>query len=158
MIFKNSKLRVLWIAFIFAFAVVNCAARGGEKPQDGLETRRIGIAAAAGTVWLDAELARTDKQHAAGLMYRNVLADGKGMLFIFENDEVRSFWMKNTVIPLSIAYILYDGTILEIRDMHPGDLSSVHSSRSVRYALEVPQGWFGRAGVTPGNRLDVSGL
>jgi uncharacterized membrane protein (UPF0127 family) len=91
-------------------------------------------------------------------MFRRELAAGAGMLFIFEDDQVRSFWMKNTFIPLSIAYILYDGTIVDIRDMRPGDLSPVHSSRSARYALEVPQGWFASAGIRPGDRLDLETL
>jgi uncharacterized membrane protein (UPF0127 family) len=69
-----------------------------------------------------------------------------------------SFWMKNTLVPLSIAYIANDGRILEIYDMQPGNLTPVRSSRSARYALEVPQGWFDRVGITPGDRLDVSGL
>jgi uncharacterized membrane protein (UPF0127 family) len=59
--------------------------------------------------------------------------------------------MKNTIIPLSIAFIASDGRIIDIKDMRPNDLNAVKSSRSVRYALEVPQGWFGRAGVKPGD-------
>jgi uncharacterized membrane protein (UPF0127 family) len=89
-------------------------------------------------------------------MFRTVLEDGKGMLFIFDHDEVLSFWMKNTLIPLSIAFITSDGKILEIRDMQPEELRSVASSRMVRYALEVPQGWFDRVGIEAGD--DVSGL
>jgi uncharacterized membrane protein (UPF0127 family) len=61
--------------------------------------------------------------------------------------------MKDTLIPLSIAFITHDGRILEIRDMRPGDLTPIRSSRSVRYALEVPQGWFGRMGIKPGDRV-----
>jgi uncharacterized membrane protein (UPF0127 family) len=88
-------------------------------------------------------------------MYRKSLDDGKGMLFVFDRDESLSFWMKNTLIPLSIAFIASDGRILEIRDMEPESLTPVHSSRSVRYALEVPQGWFDRAGVKPEDRFRV---
>ena len=108
-----------------------------------------------------AEVARTQEERAQGLMHRKKLPDGEGMFFVYERDEVLSFWMKNTLIPLSIAFIASDGRIIEIKDMRPGDLNSVSSSRSVRYALEVPQGWFSRAGVQGGdvvkavNRLDV---
>jgi uncharacterized membrane protein (UPF0127 family) len=63
--------------------------------------------------------------------------------------------MKNTFIPLSIAFIVYDGRIIEIKDMQPGSLNSVLSSRSVRYALETPQGWFSRAGVRSGDVLRI---
>ena len=93
-------------------------------------------------------------------MYREKLADGEGMLFVFDRDEILSFWMKNTLIPLSIAFISYDGKIIDIKDMEPQSLEPVRSSRSVRYALEVPQGWFSRAGFGAGDmvRLDIPGL
>jgi uncharacterized membrane protein (UPF0127 family) len=105
-----------------------------------------------------AEIASSPGQREQGLMNRKELKDGNGMIFIFERDEIMSFWMKNTLVPLSIAYIAQDGRILEIHDMQPGDLTPVRSSRSARYALEVPQGWFDRAGIAPGDRLDVSGF
>jgi uncharacterized membrane protein (UPF0127 family) len=91
-------------------------------------------------------------------MFRTSLAEGRGMLFVFDRDQIMSFWMRNTRIPLSIAYIRSDGGILEIRDMRPLDESLVRSSRSVRYALEVPQGWFDRVGVKAGDRLLLAGI
>jgi uncharacterized membrane protein (UPF0127 family) len=109
-------------------------------------------------VRLRAELARTEAERSRGLMYRESLPDGEGMLFIFDRDQILSFWMKNTLIPLSIAFISYNGEILEIRDMRPGDLNTVRSSRSVRYALEVPQGWFSRAGIGAGDSLLLDGI
>jgi uncharacterized membrane protein (UPF0127 family) len=99
------------------------------------------------------EIARDQAQRTQGLMYRKSLDDGKGMLFIFEKDQVLSFWMKNTAVPLSIAYISSNGKILEIQDMEPFSTRSVHSKRSVRYALEVPLGWFSRAGISTGDSL-----
>jgi uncharacterized membrane protein (UPF0127 family) len=98
-----------------------------------------------------AEIARTQDERSRGLMFRKHVGEGEGMFFVFERDEVLSFWMKNTVIPLSLAFIASDGRIVEIRDLRPNDLNTVKSSRSVRYALEVPQGWFSRAGVQPGD-------
>jgi len=106
-------------------------------------------------VKITVEIARTEQERAQGLMYRKKLPDGEGMIFIFERDEQLSFWMKNTVIPLSIAFIASDGRITEIKDMRPLDLSAVKSSRSVRYALETPQGWFTRAGVKVGDVLEI---
>jgi uncharacterized membrane protein (UPF0127 family) len=88
-------------------------------------------------------------------MHRKKLPDGEGMLFVFERDEMLSFWMKNTLIPLSIAFIASDGRIMEIRNMEPGNLDPVRSSRSVRYALEVPQGWFDRVGLRAEDRLII---
>jgi len=138
--------------FFFLFALSSCS--GLEK----FGKREIAIEGKAGRVVIKAEIALTPAQHAQGLMHRKGLKDGNGMLFVFERDDVLSFWMKNTLIPLSIAYIASDGRILEIHDMTPGNLNPVRSSRSVRYALEVPQGWFEKAGLGPGDRLDTQGL
>lgn len=106
-------------------------------------------------VVVKAEIASTGEERSKGLMYRKKLPDGEGMLFVFERDEVLSFWMKNTLIPLSIAFIASDGKIIDIKDMYPHDENSVVSSRSVRYALEVPMGWFSRAGVRTGDMVIV---
>jgi len=102
-----------------------------------------------------AEIARSDEERNKGLMFRKKLTDGEGMLFVYERDQVLSFWMKNTYVPLSIAFIASDGRIVDIKDMYPHDESSVLSSRSVRYALEVPQGWFSRAGVLHGDIIVI---
>ena len=102
-----------------------------------------------------AEIAITAEERSQGLMHRKKLPDGEGMLFVFERDEVLSFWMKNTLIPLSIAFVASDGRIIDIKDMYPHDENSVVSSRSVRYALEVPQGWFARAGVNEGDVIRI---
>jgi len=146
---------------LFVFIFCSCKAQPDEsrssrngKPQTGLKTAVITINSAGGTVSLEVELARTETERNTGLMYRTKLEDGKGMLFIFEKDNILSFWMKNTLIPLSIAYISYDGTIIDIKNMYPHDISPVHSSRSARYALEVPQGWFAKAGVKAGDKVN----
>jgi len=111
-----------------------------------------------GKVIINAEIARTEEQVKQGLMHRKEIKDGHGMLFVYDYDHVMSFWMKNTLVPLSIAYIATDGRIMEIYDMEPGNLNPVRSSRSARYALEVPQGWFGRAGIEIGDRIDLKGF
>ena len=143
---------ILFPLIIFLTCLLSCAG------QERFEKKEITIQSRAGAVIINAEIARTTAQHQQGLMYRRELKDGYGMLFIFERDEFLSFWMKNTLIPLSIAYIASDGRILEIYDMAPENLNPVRSSRSVRYALEVPQGWFSRAGLGPGDMLDISRL
>ena len=110
-----------------------------------------------GTAQVDAELARTEVERERGLMFRKSLDDGKGMLFIFDKDEQLAFWMKNTLIPLSLAYISTDGKIRQIVDLEPHSLASVQAERSVRYALEVPRGWFDRAGVHIGDLVSLAG-
>jgi uncharacterized protein len=108
-------------------------------------------------VWV--EVADEPAEREQGLMMRRELGEDHGMLFVFERTSQQSFWMHNTLIPLSIAYLGEDGEVLEIRDMFPLDRSAVpSSSAAVRYALEVNQGWFARRGIVPGARFDVAGL
>jgi uncharacterized membrane protein (UPF0127 family) len=143
------------IFFLLFVPILSCGAAGKdgkikfEKSELSIQT------AVSGTVRMEIELARTDKQHAQGLMNRKKLDDGKGMLFVFDRDQIMSFWMKNTIIPLSIAFIASDGRILEIYDMKPLDTSIVRSVRYARYALETPQGWFSRAGITSGDVVQI---
>ena len=99
------------------------------------------------TVSVRAEMARTPAQQSRGFMDRENIPDGTGMLFVFGKDEVLSFWMKDTPHPLSIAYIDSSGRIRDIYDMTPFSLAPVVSTVSVRYALEVPQGWFNRVNI-----------
>lgn len=101
------------------------------------------------------ELAVTPESRARGLMFRKTLPANRGMLFVFETDQKPSFWMKNTFVPLSIAFISKDGTIREIYDMTPGSLRPIESTYEVRFALEVPVGAFKRAGVDVGDRIDL---
>ena len=110
----------------------------------------------AGSARLSVEVARTEGQRALGLMYRDALPDNHGMLFIFDEIAPRSFWMKDTRIPLSIAYMASDGTVLEIHHMEPFSLEPVRSRAAVPLALEVNQGWFERNGVRIGDQFDLS--
>ena len=145
----NSDVRARQRLIIFFLFI--SAAGAGCLPGRLKSVQLQIVRSAAEPVFIDAELARTDKERQQGLMHRKKLADGRGMLFIFDRDQVMAFWMKNTLIPLSIAFIASDGRIIDIKDMQPLDLNTVSSSRSVRYALEVPQGWFDRAGIRPGD-------
>lgn len=102
------------------------------------------------------EVADDAEERQRGLMYRQQVPEGWGMLFVFSRPQPLSFWMKNTHTPLSIAFIEDDGTITNIRKMRPLDTTTRHRSRKpVRYALEVPQGWFREHGVEPGQRVQL---
>jgi uncharacterized membrane protein (UPF0127 family) len=138
--------------FFLFFLVLACTTQ--KLPVTELPIERDGQKITV----VKAEIASTDEERGQGLMFRKNLADGEGMLFVYERDQVLSFWMKNTLIPLSIAFIASDGKIIGIRDMYPHDESSVISNRSVRYALEVPQGWFLRAGVHNGDIVNIDTL
>ena len=87
-------------------------------------------------------------------MYRKELSPDAGMMFIFPENKELSFWMKDTHIPLSIAYINEDGVILNIEDMEPLSLASVPSGGSCKYALEVNQGWFEENGIQAGDQIE----
>jgi uncharacterized membrane protein (UPF0127 family) len=141
----------LFLIFLVFVGQVHCTPSEKKLETAEFTLEKIG----GGRVQIQVEIARTEAERSRGLMYRTSLPDGKGMLFVFERDQILSFWMKDTLIPLSIAFISYDGRILEMYDMLPRDLSPIHSSRSVRYALEVPRGWFERAGIQAGDRLNL---
>lgn len=120
--------------------------------QDAAQ-RLASIALNAGMHNIRAELAQTDAQRAIGLMHRREMAPHDGMLFVFDQPAVQCFWMKNTLLPLSIAFLADDGTVVNIADMKPQSLDSHCSSQPVRYALEMNQGWFAKRGVKPGFKL-----
>lgn len=138
-------------------SLLSCAGSGRDpqgiptSPNPVLQRATLTI----GPATISAELATTPDQRERGLMFRRSVADGTGMLFVFPNDQTLSFWMKNTFVPLSIAWIGSDGVIKGIADMEAQSLAPVGSERSVRYALEVPQGWFGRAGVKVGDSVSI---
>lgn len=104
-------------------------------------------------------LAVTDLEKARGLMGTAQLPEGEGMAFLYEREQRTSFWMKDTPLDLDIAFISSSGVILEVRNMRALDLTTVESrSDEVRLAIEMPSGWFGRAGVKPGDSVDLAAL
>lgn len=133
------------VLLLVAFAL--CGARA--DPQFERTTLRVGDAVFA------VELAMTPAQRQQGLMFREILPLFSGMLFLFPEDQVLGFWMKNTMIPLSIAFIDAGGTIVSIQAMEPFSLEPVSSGVPVRYALEVNRGVFDRLGIRPGDRVDL---
>jgi uncharacterized protein len=101
-----------------------------------------------------AEVASTPDTRATGLMNRFSLKPDSGMLFVFERPEPQAFWMKNTFIPLSIAFIGADGRILNIEDMAPQDESNHWSRGAGLFALEMRKGWFAERGIQAGDRVE----
>lgn len=99
------------------------------------------------------EIAKTDTEKSFGFMNRKHIPDDTGMIFVYEKDQRLSFWMKNTPTPLSLAYIDKTGVIRDIFDMEPYSLKDITSTVSVRYALEVPQGWFEKKNIKIGCKL-----
>jgi uncharacterized membrane protein (UPF0127 family) len=137
-------------AAFFILLLSACQQKGAESAF-GLRTADLRISTAP----LTAEIADTPQASENGLMFRDSLPEDRGMLFVFEPPKKATFWMRNTKVPLSIAFIDSAGTILEIKPMYPMDESIVPSrSDQVAYALEVNQGWFERHKISAGAKID----
>ncbi len=121
-----------------------------------LQLPRVSIT--AGMHVIQAQVASTPEQRTIGLMFRTEMPTNEGMLFVFERPTGQCFWMKNTLIPLTAAFIADDGTIVNLADMQPKTLDSHCSTAPVRYVLEMNQGWFAKRGITDGSRLKAPGL
>jgi uncharacterized membrane protein (UPF0127 family) len=130
-------------------ALCSAVASSQEAPQTNLPVVQLN----AGMHNVRAQVARTPDQRSTGLMHRKEMPQHEGMLFVFEQPSVQCFWMKNTLLPLSIAFVADDGTVVNVHDMQPQVLDSHCSDKPVRYALEMNQGWFAKRGVKPGFKL-----
>jgi uncharacterized protein len=120
-----------------------------EGPQ--LNLNRIKIS--AGMHQIDTQLAMNPEQRQIGLMNRPSMPTHEGMLFVFDDPGVQCFWMKNTLLPLTAAFVDDDGTIVNLEDMKPQTLGSHCSKKPVRYVLEMNQGWFAKRGIKAGMKL-----
>jgi uncharacterized membrane protein (UPF0127 family) len=139
------------LAFCWALVFVGCQPKAAQTTPFGLRIAELKIS----NVPITVEVADTPQASENGLMFRDSLPEDHGMLFIFDQPRKASFWMRNTKIPLSIAYADSDGKILEIKSMNPLDETVVPSrSDEVDYALEVNQGWFARHGIASGAKID----
>ncbi|MDD2547553.1 MAG: DUF192 domain-containing protein [Burkholderiaceae bacterium] len=125
------------------------AAQAQEGPQ--MQLRRVELS--AGMHRIDAQVALTPQERQIGLMHRKDMPAQEGMLFVFEQPATQCFWMKNTLLPLTAAFVADDGTIVNLADMKPQSLDSHCSSKPVRYVLEMNQGWFGKKGLKAGTKL-----
>jgi uncharacterized membrane protein (UPF0127 family) len=130
-------------------AALAAAAAFAQEPQMNLQRVRI----AAGMHQIDAQLAATPDQRATGLMWRREMPQHEGMLFAFDAPAIQCFWMKNTLLPLSAAFVADDGTIVNVVEMKPQTLDSHCSTQPVRYVLEMNQGWFDARGIAEGRRI-----
>lgn len=135
---KNTLKKSLLVLTIIAGILSSACSKTKKLPViDVTITRSDGS-----QIKVKAEVAEKEEERNHGFMERKNIPDGTGMLFVFEKEQILSFWMKNTPHPLSIAYIDNRGKIRNIYDMTPFSLTPIKSTSSVRYALEVPQGWF----------------
>ena len=139
---------LVWVA-LFLFHPLPCPAQSGPQPSLPAIELRIG------TKKITAEVADETHERAAGLMFRKSLASDSGMLFVMDDSGPVGFWMKNTEVPLTIAYIDAAGLIKELHDLQPRVEKPVPSRfPNIAYALEMPQGWFSKNNIWPGERID----
>lgn len=125
----------------------NAIAQGA--PQMNLPRVKL----SAGMHLIDAQVAQTPEQRQVGLMFREEMPPTEGMLFVFEQASKQCFWMKNTLLPLTAAFVADDGTIVNLADMKPQTTDSHCSEKPVRYVLEMNVGWFAKKGIRAGSKL-----
>ena len=150
---RQFLLRSLALTLTLSWVLLSaaCQPKAADSSPFGLRIAELKIS----NVPLTVEIADTPQASENGLMFRDSLPEDRGMLFLFEQPKKASFWMRNTKIPLSIAYIDSTEKILEIKSMSPLDETVVPSSSDqVAYALEVNQGWFVRHGISSGAKID----
>ena len=135
-----------FLVLVSAFFSVTVAAQ--EVPQ-----KLPAITMNAGMHIIQAELAQTPDQRSMGLMYRKTMGTSEGMLFAFEQPATQCFWMKNTMLPLDIAFVAADGTVVNIDGMKPQTLESHCSTQPVPFVLEMNAGWFAKRGIKAGFKL-----
>jgi uncharacterized protein len=137
--------RVLLTTVLAASSALSAAQDGPQK----LPALRLN----AGMHLIQAELAQTPDQRSTGLMFRKAMGANEGMLFVFEQASEQCFWMKNTLLPLSIAFLADDGSVVNLDDMKPLTLDGHCSKQPVRFVLEMNDGWFARRGIKAGSKI-----
>ena len=135
--------------FFSAFLLAQLPAWAQDAPQLNLERIKL----TSGVHRMDVQVAATPEQRQTGLMFRKDMPQHEGMIFVFDQPAQQCFWMKNTLIPLSAAFVLDDGTIANIENMQPLVLEGHCSSQPVRYVLEMNKGWFAKKGIKAGSKL-----
>ncbi|RYX98228.1 MAG: DUF192 domain-containing protein [Comamonadaceae bacterium] len=136
-----------------AVAGLGLMASGIASAQDSpqLDLQRVKLS--AGMHQIDAQVALTPEQRQTGLMHRKDMPQHEGMLFVFSQPTQQCFWMKNTLLPLTAAFVADDGTIVNLEDMKPQTTDPHCSTKPVRFVLEMNQGWFAKKGIKAGTKL-----
>ena len=143
----NKTLAPLAAAGLLSLVACGAGAQNARVPT---------IQLSAGMHLIQAEVAQTDAQRQQGLMFREKMANNHGMVFVFDQVTSQCMWMKNTPLPLSVAFIDAEGKIVNIEDMQPKTLDSHCSAKPVKYALEMNLGWFKAKNIKPG--MTIGGL
>lgn len=137
---------------LLGLGVALMAQAQAQQPQLNLPRTRL----SAGMHMMDVQLAQTPQERQIGLMFRRDMPQHEGMLFVFEQAATQCFWMRNTLIALTAAFVADDGTIVNLADMKPLTEDSHCSAKPVRFVLEMNQGWFAKRNIQAGYRLTGS--
>ncbi|HXE21545.1 MAG TPA: DUF192 domain-containing protein [Rhodoferax sp.] len=143
------SLRSVFLSVLVASLSLWVGAANAGSPQ--LELPRTKLT--ADMYQIDVQLAKTSVQQEYGLMFRKQMPQQEGMLFVFDTPSTQCFWMKNTLLPLTAAFIADDGTIVNLADMAPQTTNPHCSAKPVRFVLEMNQGWFAKRSIKAGFRL-----
>jgi uncharacterized protein len=133
------------IALACLIARLPSLAQGDRLPTIGLSL--------GGAYRVQAEVARTMEQKAKGLMFREHLGDNEGMLFVYDQPDLHAMWMKNTLIPLSVAFIDEKGVIINVEEMQPQTLDAHAAKKPAKFSLEMNGGWFSKRKIGPGAKI-----
>lgn len=143
--------RQMSLAVMAGLAAATVCAQGVALPNTPQTLPTVSLT--AGMHLIKAEVAQTSREHAIGLMWRTSMGTNEGMIFAFPQAGKQCFWMKNTLIPLSIAFVADDGRIVNLDEMQPQTEASHCSNEPVRFVLEMNKGWFTKRGIKAGDRL-----
>ena len=147
---KHFRLLLGVLDMLFSAALVlPLPVKAQDAPQMNLQRTKI----AAGIHQIDAQVALSPEQLQIGLMFRKEMPQHEGMIFVFEEPSKQCFWMKNTLLPLTAAFVADDGTIINLEDMKPQTETPHCSVKPVRYVLEMNKGWFAKKGIQAGSKL-----
>jgi len=152
-------MKITWLVIPLIF-LVNCQNENTNSLPPGALGPLRTVQFELGGETVEIEVAITAAEQRQGLMYRESMPDNHGMLFVYDTPQYLSFWMKNTNIPLSIAFIREDGVISNIEKMEPyqgplDPLDHYNARQRVVYALEMNQGWFEKHGIKAGDKIDL---
>lgn len=144
MIYETRRMKAAWFAGLFGALLATTVAAQETMPV---------LELTAGFHRIEAEVAAQDKDRQVGLMNRRSMPTQRGMLFVFAQPNTHCMWMRNTYIPLSVAFLDDEGKVINIEDMTPQSEDNHCARRPARYALEMNRGWFAQRGIAPGSRL-----
>ena len=133
---------------LLSAALLGSAHAQDQQPQADLDRTALSI----GLYKIDVQIAQTPKQREIGLMFRKEMPQAEGMIFVFEQPATQCFWMRNTLLPLTAAFVADDGRIVNLVDMKPMTENSHCSEEPVRYVLEINQGWFAKKNIKKGEK------